>query len=285
MSSAKGQLEDQVVLVTGGARGLGRAIVDRFVLEGASIGVLDQSADALKDVAKKHGSKVVTICGDVRTSESNLEAVELCVERFKRLDCAIANAGIWDYSLALVDHEFERLDAAFDEIFQVNVKGPLLLAKAALPELVRSEGSFLVTISNAGFYPNGGGPLYTASKHALVGLVRQLAFEFAPAVRVNGVAPGGIDTDLRGPVALGMDQTSIGSLKLSEHAEHFVPIGRMPTADEYAGAYVFFASRKDAAPATGAVLNFDGGLGVRGLGPSPAGGRGLRERFQGDQEK
>jgi len=141
MSSAKGQLEDQVVLVTGGARGLGRAIVDRFVLEGASIGVLDQSADALKDVAKKHGSKVVTICGDVRTSESNLEAVELCVERFKRLDCAIANAGIWDYSLALVDHEFERLDAAFDEIFQVNVKGRCCLPK---PRSRSSSGAKVV---------------------------------------------------------------------------------------------------------------------------------------------
>lgn len=284
MSHSAGQLENQVVLITGGASGLGRAIVDRFVREGASVGVLDQSADTLKTVAEKHNDQVVTIRGDVRSSEKNLEAVERCVERFGRLDCAIANAGIWDYSLPLVDHEVDRLDAAFDEIFQVNVKGPLLLAKAALPALVRSEGSFLVTISNAGFYPNGGGPLYTASKHALVGLVRQLAFEFAPSVRVNGVAPGGIDTDLRGPVALGMDQTSIGSLKLSDHAESFVPIGRMPTAEEYAGAYVFFASRKDAAPATGAVLNFDGGLGIRGLGPSPSGGRGLRERFMDEQK-
>lgn len=284
MSNAEGRLQGQVVLVTGGASGLGRAIVDRFVSEGASVSVLDRSEEALKGVAQQHGPRVLTILGDVRSSESNLESVDLSVTRFGRLDCAIANAGIWDYSLPLVDHELGSLDAAFDEVLQVNVKGPLLLAKAALPALVRSEGSFLVTISNAGFYPNGGGPLYTASKHALVGLVRQLAFEFAPTVRVNGVAPGGIDTDLRGPVSLGMDQTSIGSLNLPEHAESWVPIGRMPSADEYAGAYVFFASRKDAAPATGAVLNFDGGLGVRGLGPTPAGGLGLRERFLSEQE-
>lgn len=280
MRDVEGQLTGQVALVTGGASGLGRAIVDRFVREGASVAVLDRSAERLADVADAHGSRVVTICGDVRSSEHNLEAVDRCVARFGRFDCAIANAGIWDYSLPLVEHDFGRLDDAFDEVLQVNVKGPLLLAKAALPALVRSEGCLLVTISNAGFYPNGGGALYTASKHALVGLVRQLAFEFAPSVRVNGIAPGGIDTDLRGPVSLGMDQTSIGSLKLSEHAKDWVPLGRLPSADEYAGAYVFFASRRDAAPATGAVLNFDGGLGVRGFGPSPSGGRGLRERFQ-----
>lgn len=279
MSDATGRLAGQVALVTGGASGLGRAIVERFVREGACVAVLDRSEQGVAAVAAAHGARVVALCGDVRSGACNREIVERCVASFGRLDCAIANAGIWDYSLPLVEVSDQRLDAAFDELMQINVKGPLWLAKAALPELVRSEGCLLLTISNAGFYPGGGGPLYTASKHALVGLVRQLAFELAPSVRVNGVAPGGIDTDLRGPAALGMDTTSIGSLRLSEHAKSFVPLGRLATPDEYAGAYVFFASRSDAAPATGAVLNFDGGLGSRGLGPSPAGGTGLRARF------
>ena len=170
---------------------------------------------------------------------------------------------------------------AFDELMAINVKGPMLLAKAALPSLVRSEGSLLVTISNAGFYPDGGGILYTASKHALVGLVRQLAFELAPVVRVNGIAPGGIDTDLRGPSSLGMDQVSIHGLNLPSHAQSFVPIGRLPSAEEYAWAYVFLSSRTEAAPATGAVLNFDGGLGMRGL-MQVRGGGDLRARFAGE---
>jgi cis-2,3-dihydrobiphenyl-2,3-diol dehydrogenase len=123
--------------------------------------------------------------------------------------------------------------------------------------------------------------LYTASKHALVGLVRQLAFELAPVVRVNGIAPGGIDTDLRGPTALGMDQVSIHGLDLPSRADAFVPIGRLPSAAEYAWAYVFLASRTEAAPATGAVLNFDGGLGVRGM-TRVRGGAELRARFTGD---
>ncbi len=117
------------------------------------------------------------------------------------------------------------------------------------------------------------------SKHALVGLVRQLAFEWAPAVRVNGIAPGPIETDLRGPASLGMADVSIRSVDLGKHAPEFVPLGRVPTPEEYASAYVFFAARGEAAPATGSILNLDGGLGVRGLS-RVSGGKNLRGRFR-----
>ncbi|MBW8811819.1 MAG: SDR family NAD(P)-dependent oxidoreductase, partial [Caulobacterales bacterium] len=146
------------------------------------------------------------------------------------------------------------------------------LAKAALPDLVRSSGSLIFTVSNAGFDPAGGGPLYTASKHAVVGLIRQLAFEFAPLVRVNGVAPGPIETDLRGPAALGQGEKSIGSIGLAALAGPNVPLGRVPGASEYAGGYVFLASRGDSAPATGGVLKLDTGIAVRGIGRTSAGG-------------
>lgn len=273
-----GRLEGQTALVTGGASGLGRAIVDRFIAEGARVAVLDRSAERLKTLADDHPEASLGCLGDVRSLADNHAAVAHACERFGKLDCAIGNAGLWDYSTALVDLPDDRIDAAFDEIFQVNVKGYLLLAKAAVPALVRSEGSLIFTISNAGFYPSGGGPLYTATKHAAVGLVRQLAYELAPSVRVNGVAPGGIDTDLRGLEALGLADRSIATLKLGQSAHLFVPIGRLPTAQEYAGAYVMFASRTDGAPATGAVLNHDGGLGVRGFGRT-SGGADLKARF------
>jgi cis-2,3-dihydrobiphenyl-2,3-diol dehydrogenase len=272
------RLESQAVLVSGGASGLGRAIVDRFVAEGARVAVLDRSAERLDLLVADHGDAVVGCVGDVRSLADNKMAVARCCETFGKLDCAVGNAGLWDYSTALVDLPEDRIDAAFDEIFHVNVKGYLLLAKAAAPALVRSEGTLILTISNAGFYPSGGGPLYTATKHAAVGLVRQLAYELAPSVRVNGVAPGGINTDLRGPEALGMAGRSIASLKLDESAHLYVPIGRLPTPQEYAGAYVMFASRTDGAPATGAVLNYDGGLGVRGFGQT-SGGEHLKARF------
>ena len=275
---AAGRLDGQVALVTGGASGLGRAIVDRFVAEGARVGVLDRSKAGLDSLVEDHGELVEAIEGDVRSLDTNQQAVERSLGAFGQLDCVIANAGIWDYSRHIADLPEDHVETAFDELIGVNVKGPVLLAKAAVPALVRSEGSYLVTISNAGFYPNGGGVLYTASKHALVGLVRQLAFELAPSVRVNGVAPGAIDTDLRGPASLGLEDTSIDSLNLSAHASGFVPIGRMPTPEEYASAYVFFASRAEAGSATGTVLNFDGGIGVRGLGQL-RGGDDLAERF------
>jgi cis-2,3-dihydrobiphenyl-2,3-diol dehydrogenase len=279
----QGSLEGQVALVTGGASGLGRAIVDRYIAEGARVAVLDRSAERLKALESEHPGLALACLGDVRSLADNKAAVERCCDTFGGLDCAVGNAGLWDYSTALVDLPEDRIDAAFDEIFQVNVKGYLLLAKAAAPALVRSEGSLLFTISNAGFYPSGGGPLYTATKHAAVGLVRQLAYELAPYVRVNGVAPGGIHTDLRGLQALDMGERSVASLNMGASAHQWVPIGRLPTPEEYAGAYVMFASRNDGAAATGAVLNYDGGLGVRGFGRT-SGGAGLKERFAAEKK-
>ncbi|KAB7738872.1 3-(cis-5,6-dihydroxycyclohexa-1,3-dien-1-yl)propanoate dehydrogenase [Parvibaculum sedimenti] len=273
-----GRLDGQVALITGGASGLGRAIVDRFVAEGARVGVLDRSRERLDQLKSDHGNRVCCSAGDVRSFADNEAAVRDCVAAFGSLDSAVGNAGIWDYSVPLVDLPPENIDEAFDELFQVNVKGYMLIAKAALPALVRSQGSLIFTISNAGFYPDGGGPLYTATKHAVVGLVRQLAYEFAPSVRVNGVAPGGIGTDLRGPASLGMAERSIESIDLPKMAGPILPIGRLPTPEEYTGAYVFFATRGDTVPATGSLLNYDGGIGIRGFG-GPAGGRGLAERF------
>jgi cis-2,3-dihydrobiphenyl-2,3-diol dehydrogenase len=273
-----GALDGEVVLITGGASGLGRAIVERFLDEGARVAVLDRAPERLEPLAAAAGGRLAVIGGDVRSLADNQRAVEASVRRFGRLDCAIGNAGIWDYSVALDDLPEDRLDAAFDEVFHVNVKGYLLLAKAALAELVRSSGALVFTVSNAGFDPAGGGPLYTASKHAVVGLIRQLAYELAPAVRVNGVAPGPIETDLRGPAALGLAEKSIGSIGLSAVAGPAVPLGKVPATADYAGGYVFLASRRDSRPATGGVINLDAGIGVRGIGRVSA-GAGLSAKY------
>ncbi len=273
-----GALEGQVALVTGGASGLGRAIIDRFVREGAKVAVLDRSADRLQTLAAAHPQSVAIVAGDVRSAADNQIAVEACLSRFGRLDCAIGNAGIWDYSVALDDMPAERLDAAFDELFHVNVKGCLHLAKAALPALARSRGALIYTVSNAGFDPAGGGALYTATKHAVVGLIRQLAYEFAPVVRVNGVAPGPIATDLRGPEALGLAEQSIGGVDLEAIAASAIPLAMTPAPADYAGAYVLLASRRDNRAATGGVVALDCGIAVRGIG-LPAGGRGLAEKY------
>ena len=266
-----GALDGEVAIITGGASGLGRAIVDRFVEEGARLAVLDRSAERLAALASAYPDDVATVVGDVRSLADNQRAVDAALARFGKLDCAIGNAGIWDYSVSLDALRPEQMDAAFDEVFQVNVKGYLHLAKAALPALVGSSGALIFTVSNAGFDPAGCGPLYTASKHAVVGLIRQLAYELAPAVRVNGVAPGPIETDLRGPGALGMAERSIGSVNLSAVAAPNVPLGKVPATADYAGGFVFLASRRDSRPATGGVLMLDSGIAVRGIGRAAAG--------------
>lgn len=272
------RLAEQAVLITGGGSGLGRAIVDRYVAEGAKVAILDRSEERLLLVKSDHGDRVITVVGDVRSLADNRRAVDACLDGLGKLDCAVGNAGIWDFGTDLLDLPADKLDQAFDEVFHINVKGYLYLAKAAAPALVEAKGSMIFTISNAGFYPDGGGPLYTASKHAAVGLVRQLAYELAPHVRVNGVAPGGISTDLRGPESLGMAEQSIAAIDLSATAKERVPIGTLPTAGEYAAAYVFFAAREDNVPATGSILNYDGGFGIRGLRQTVA-GRNLPERI------
>jgi NAD(P)-dependent dehydrogenase (short-subunit alcohol dehydrogenase family) len=132
----------------------------------------------------------------------------------------------------------------------------------------------IFTVSNAGFYVAGGGPLYTASKHAVVGLIRQLGFELAPKIRVNGVAPGAIPSDIRGPRALGMEARSIASIPLGEFVEQFIPLGRLPQASDYTGSYVLLASESNSSTATGSIINCDGGMGVRGF-PKPSGGSNL----------
>jgi NAD(P)-dependent dehydrogenase (short-subunit alcohol dehydrogenase family) len=266
-------LAGQTVLITGGASGLGLAIAGRFIEEGARLVLFDRDGARLDAARAGLGvDRVACLTGDVRSPTDNAAAVALALRCFGRLDCAIGNAGIWDYSTPIDAIASEQIDPTFDELFHINVKGAIHLAKAALPLLVQSRGSLIYTISNAGFAPDGGGVFYTASKHALVGLIRQLAHEWAPVVRVNGVAPGPIATDLRGPAALGLANLSIGSIGLSERAAPAVPLGFVPEADDYAGAYVLLASRRDARAATGGVIMLDTGIQVRGIGATARGG-------------
>ena len=121
-------------------------------------------------------------------------------------------------------------------------------------------------VSNAGFYPGGGGVLYTASKHALVGVIKQLAHEFAPHVRVNGVAPGGMRTNLTGLAATGTDSEMPNQIDDFEALLSSVtPLSIAPTPAQYCGPYVLLASDDNAAPMTGSIINTDGGFGVRGI--------------------
>ncbi|WP_433634957.1 3-(cis-5,6-dihydroxycyclohexa-1,3-dien-1-yl)propanoate dehydrogenase [Nocardia sp. CA-120079] len=258
-----GWLHGQVAIITGGGSGLGRALVERFLDEGARVAVLQLSAQKAQALRSEFPD-VLVVDGDVRSIEDNRNVVAQTVETFGHLDCFIANAGLWDFKQELRELPLSDLDRAFDEVFGVNVKGALVGARAAVEELTRSQGSIIVSASNASFYPGGGGPIYTASKHALIGLARQLAYELAPDIRVNAVAPGYLPSDLRGPAALGQDGRTLRDLYPTgeSYADRAV-LGRPIHAEDYTGAYVLLASRRNSPTATGTVIDLSG-VGVRG---------------------
>ena len=255
-----GVLEDQVALVTGGGSGIGRAIVARFIEEGARIGVLERVAARAEELRGAFGDKVIGIPGDVAQLADNKRAVAETVRAFGRLDVFVGNAGVFDVYASIADMPEEQLSRAYDELFGVNVKGVIYGARAALPELGKTSGSMVFTASVAGLNSGGGGALYTASKHAVVGLIRELAVELAPSIRVNGVAPGGTMTDLRGLQSLGNDDRSqFAAPGMADRLSAGNPLHMALEPADLAGAYLFLSSRRDARGITGTIVTVDAG--------------------------
>jgi len=259
-----GWLDGQVALVTGGGSGIGRAVVARFIAEGARVGVMERVATRAEQLRSEFGDKVIGIAGDVANLADNKRAVAETVHAFGQLDVFVGNAGIFDVYASVADLPEEQLAQAYDELFGVNVKGVIFGVRAALPELRKTQGSVVLTASVAGLNSGGGGALYTASKHAVVGLIRELAVELAPDVRVNGVAPGGTMTDLRGLQSLGNDDRSqFANPGVEERLRGGNPMHLALMPDDLAGAYLFLASRANAHAITGTILTVDGGAMLR----------------------
>jgi NAD(P)-dependent dehydrogenase (short-subunit alcohol dehydrogenase family) len=260
-----GLLDGKVALVTGGAAGVGRGVVEAYVAAGASVAVFDRDESRLKqlceDVPYVHG-----VVGSVERLADNKRAVEEVLDRFGHLDVFVGNAGVGAGNLPLVGIPADRLEAAIDEIFNINVKGYLLGARAALAPLLETGGTMIFTCSIASYRAVDDGVLYVSTKHANLGIVRQLAWEFAPKVRVNGVAVGVARTRMDGLAAL--DQEPIDAVLPG--AEAVIPQGFIPEPRDYGGTFVFLAS--DRAPVTtGECVWADSGFGIRGIG-LPAGG-------------
>ena len=272
-----GWLDGDVALITGGGSGIGRAVAERFVEEGASVTILGRHRDQLDDVvgASPDPSRMHAVQADVRNSEQLHDAVAQTVARFGKLDTLVANAGIWDYHRQLTRLTAAEIEATLDEVFSVNVKGYFLAAEAAWRELVKTRGSIVMTLSNASFYVNGGGPVYTASKHACLGLMRELAYELAPKVRVNGVACGAMNTNLRGPEALDLQGRSLAASfakKTSDSPPPPIPLHDSSTNPrDFTGPFVLLASREQSGPITGQAISVDGGIGVRGFATGAGG--------------
>lgn len=254
-----GQLEKKVALITGGATGIGNAVAERFLTEGAHVVVLDrEKCDSLALSGKI--DCFASVIGDVRSPSDNRKAVEAALNRFGKLDIFVGNAGIYDNRRPFTAFDGDELDKAFDELFAINVKGYMLGALAALPALLATRGCIIFTGSVSGEHCGFGGTLYVSAKHAITGLTRQLAYELAPDIRVNAVAPGYAPTELRGLESLRQNKSSTAP------TADTLPLQSLASPADYAEAYVFLASASGSRLATGTVLSVDGGLSLRGPG-------------------
>jgi NAD(P)-dependent dehydrogenase (short-subunit alcohol dehydrogenase family) len=266
-----GQLDGEVAIVTGGGSGIGLGVVDRYIEEGARVAVVDVVQERLDDVVLQHGDRALGILGDVTKMEDNQRAVRETVDAFGKLDTFVANAGLGDAFRELIDIPAEDVERTYREIYDLNVMAVIMGARAAVAELVRSNGNFIVTLSNSSFYPDGGGVMYIGSKHGALGVMRQLAHEFAPHVRVNAVAPGATRTDIRMPASFGLDEkgerirTHTHPSNADEAVERVVPLAIHADPEQHSGAFVLLASRRDGIVISGACIKTDAGLGIRGL--------------------
>jgi len=238
-------------LVTGGGSGIGLAVARAYHAQGAVVTLLDRSPPAsLRD-------EFDVVTGDTTSPGDVGRAVALAAGPAGRLDLLATCAGVFDYYAPVTTMDEEHLTAAFTEIFGINVLGTLLTIRAAAAALRRARGAVTLTLSTAACHGGGGGPLYAGSKAALGGLVRHLAAELAPEVRVNGVAPGGTGgTRLGGLASLGQRQTADQVPGRDERIRSGTLLGLLPLPEDHAAAYVFLAAAR---VVTGTVVTSDGG--------------------------
>lgn len=257
-------MENKVILVTGGADGIGRALVEQLVIEGAQVTVMDIDADKLAALKSDISEEIQTLQGDVSSFKANCDAVNLAVKSFGRLDSFIGNAALFDYFTPLQKLDGDALDDTFNKIFRVNVQGYINGVKAAAGELKKTKGSVVLTVSNSGFYPGGGGVLYVASKHAVVGVIKQLAYELSPDIRVNGVSPGATDTAMKSVEGVSEKAQPLNHISgFHDTAADAVPLKRIAKPVDHAHLYMTLANNDLSPLTTGTIIHSDGGWGVR----------------------
>lgn len=240
---------DKVVFVTGAASGIGRAAAIAFAAEGARVAILDRSADALEKVkssVESAGAEVLTVVCDVSSRDQVEDAVEQVVHRFGRLDIAFNNAGVENKAAPV--HEIDL--AEWDRIININLRGTFVCMKHQLAQMVKQGGGVIVnTSSGAGIRGVAGGAAYAASKHAIIGLTRSAALDYAKQnIRVNAVLPGNIETPM-------MDRFTGGDIQKAIDLE---PVGRLGKPEEIAEAVLWMASDLGGF-VTGAATVIDGG--------------------------
>ncbi|HZZ62959.1 MAG TPA: glucose 1-dehydrogenase [Roseiarcus sp.] len=253
-----GRIEGRHVLVTGGARGIGAAIVEKALTEGASVSIIDIEERAGQDLvaALGAGERAVFCKGDVRRARDIAEALETATQGFGPVTGLVNNAGrnVYADPVAMTEDEWE-------DVFAIDLKAAWLVARAVLPGMKAAQKGAIVNIASLhaemtypGMFP------YAAAKSGLVGLTRSLALEVGPdGIRVNALSPGYVETALVTEFFARKDP----GLREKVLAAH--PLGRMATPADIAACAVFLLS-DEAAFVTGANWRVDGGLSARFAG-------------------
>lgn len=250
-----GRLEGKAAIVTGGASGIGKATVERFLEEGARVAVVDLSEDSCKAMAKEleaRGKDALFVTGDVSRHDDVRKMVKKAREGLGRVDILVNNAGI------LVEGTVEQVsEESWDKIMAINVKGVFLMCKEVVPIMLQQGGGVIVNnASCSGLVGDRNAIAYNTSKGAVVLMTKCLALDYAlKNIRVNCVCPGEIDTPMF------RQEAKARNKPVEEYRKElceYHPIGRLGVPREVANAILFLAS-EDSSFVTGTALSVDGG--------------------------
>jgi 3-oxoacyl-[acyl-carrier protein] reductase len=241
-------LHDRAAIVTGGSRGIGRAIALALAGEGCRVAICARGEDALRATEaelRARGVDALAVVADVSRADDIERLVAQTIARFGRLDILVNNAG---------GRSAEDNDAAWDMVYQSNVLAAVRATRAAVPHMRASGGGSIVHIASIYGRESGGTPVYNAMKSAMISHAKAMALALAPEIRVNSVAPGSVAFP-GGSWGRRLEEDPEG---MRRFVEQNIPMGRFGTPEEIASVVVFLCSPR-ASWITGACINVDGG--------------------------
>ena len=245
------QLRGRVAVVTGGSRGIGRAIVELLSELGAHVVVNyakdDEAAGAAVDAARGRGVEAISFKADVSNPREAQQLVAAAVEKFNRVDILVCNAGIWEG--APLEEMSEEL---WDRTMDINLKGTWSVCRAVISQMKKQRaGKIVILTSTAGQRGEANYSNYAASKGAQIAFTKSLAEELGEwGINVNAVAPGWVETE--------MTKEALGNPKQRESIAQTIPLGKIGTPEEIAAPVAFLCSEWSR-HITGEILNVNGG--------------------------